>query len=472
MAGPIRTRITDVDEQALFLVELFFRFVYLNLRDLHNPSPSLTLSFYQARSALSTPGEFFRIPYAGGNSAVIIRPMKLSPLTFFSLAAVCQIAGSSGAAMLAPFFMAAHGYSIGLAGIPLVVNGAGRVCSDLMSGVLASYFSSGILIVVATMVGLVTSIFAIYFLDTTSVFLVAFTILGMTEAMFALSIRKIAFEESQAGQQGRAQGQVASALGIGFAIGPLIGGFVGKSFGPDVLFVVYALPQFLGLILLLLGGAHRFRKITQERSVQLLREGQKLLSRPSFLASCLAIFQSFLFLVGVNRVAFPFLAVNQGGFGLDWVGTMVSVSRVTDTFGRYTGGWLCDRITASRVILLGVLIGIPMFLLQPYGTGVATLLIPLCVMTMGFGYTNVGATTFALQSAGSAGRGLSLGLTRTFTSLGNMLGPLLAGALVQRLGYEKGFQTMGAISIVVFFLVWRGLKQQPAGVALDSGRSR
>jgi hypothetical protein len=51
--------------------------------------------------------------------------MKLSPLAFFSLAAVCSIAGSSGAAMLAPFSMSARGYSVALAGIPLVVNGAG-----------------------------------------------------------------------------------------------------------------------------------------------------------------------------------------------------------------------------------------------------------------------------------------------------------------------------------------------------------
>ena len=44
--------------------------------------------------------------------------------------------------MLAPFFMKAHGYSVALAGIPLVANGLGRVCSDLFSGVMATYFSA------------------------------------------------------------------------------------------------------------------------------------------------------------------------------------------------------------------------------------------------------------------------------------------------------------------------------------------
>lgn len=366
--------------------------------------------------------------------------------------------------MLAPFFMSAQGYSVALAGMPIVVNGFGRVTSDLMSGVLASYFSSGTLIIAASLSALVVSTLGSFFLET-GMFLVAFTVLGVAEAMFALSLRKIAFESAPADQQGRAQGKVASALGIGFAIGPLIGGLVGKAFGPQALFAVYALPQLLTLLFLVLGGAHRSRKISHEASVRLLHEGGKLLRHPPFLASCLAIFQSFLFLVGINRVAFPFLAVTQRGLGLDWVGTMVAVSRLTDTVGRYTGGRLSDRFTAQRVILLGILIGIPMFVLQVYGQSVTTLLIPLCIMTLGFGYTNVGATTFALQSAGRTGKGLALGLSRASTSLGNMLGPLVAGALIENFGYEYGFHAMAAISLMVFLAVWRGLKRRPAGGA-------
>ena len=389
--------------------------------------------------------------------------MKFKPLQLYSLAAIVQIAGSSGAAMLAPFFMKDHGYSIAAASVPLVVNGLGRVCSDLTSGVLASYFSSGVLIVAASAASIVVAALAHFFIEAPVVFLGAFTLLGVTEAMFALSIRKIAFEQSEPGQQGRVQGQVAAALGIGFSLGPLAGGFVGKLFGPPVLFAFYALPQVIGLILILFGGAHRSRAITQEASVQLWREGKTLLTRASFLASSLAVFQSFVMLVGVTRIAFPFLAVNQRGYALDWVGTVVAISRMTDTFGRYTGGWLCDRITAPRVILVGVAIGIPMFLIQPYGSGVLSLVIPLTVMTMGFGYSNVGATTFALQSAGPNGKALALGLTRSCTSLGNTLGPLMAGLLVQHFGYETGYHGMAAISAAILVVVWLGLKKQIIG---------
>lgn len=385
--------------------------------------------------------------------------MKLSPIAYYVTAAVCQTAGSSGAAMLAPFFMKEHGYSIALAGIPLVANGVGRVCSDLFSGVMATYFSSGTLLIAAVVIGFAMSVIGYLFLDVMPVFLAVFTVYGLTEAMFALSLRKIGFDQSAPEQQGKVQGQMASALGIGFTLGPLLGGFVGKWLGTNSLFLLYAIPEVLGFILVLLGGAHRYRKAVRDASTTLWREGIGLLKQPPFLASCLAICQSFFFLVGVTRVAFPFLAVNQRGIGLDVVGTMIAISRLTDTFGRFSGGLLSDRLQASRVILLGVAVGVPMFLVQVYGSGYIALLLPLAVMTLGFGWTNVGATTFALQCAPPSAKGLSLGLSRASTSIGQMLGPLACGVLIEKLGYEQGFQAMALSSLAVLVITWWGLKR-------------
>lgn len=389
--------------------------------------------------------------------------MNVSPLALYVLAAIFQTAGSSGAAMLAPFFMKDHGYSVALAGIPLVANGVGRVCSDLISGILATYFSAGSLLFAAMIVGIATSIVGYAFMDTMTIFIVAWIIFGLTEAMFALSLRKIGFDQSPPGRQGRVQGQMASALGIGFTLGPLLGGFVGKRLGPNGLFFLYAAPQFIGMIIVFVAGAHRYRRKDRQIKPNLWREGRRLLTQIPFLASCLATCQSFLFLVGVTRVAFPFLAVNLRGISLQTVGMIVSISRLSDTLGRYVGGRLCDRFKSANVLLLGVVLGVPMFLLQIYGSSFIGLMIPLAVMTMGFGFTNVGSTTFALQSADQGAKELSLGISRASTSVGQAIGPLVCGALIEGMGYEGGFQMMALISAVVLALTWAGIKQQPAG---------
>ncbi len=387
-----------------------------------------------------------------------MRAPKLSPIACYILAAVCQTSGSSGAAMLGPFFMQAHGYSVALAGVPLVANGVGRVCFDLLSGVLATYLSSGTLLIAATAIGIATSAAGYVFRDTMTIFLAAWILFGLTEAMFALALRKVGFDQAAPERQGRVQGQMASALGIGFALGPLLGGFVGKRLGPDALFLLYSLPQTVALLFIVAAGAYRYRKSAAPRPADLRRAGAALLKNAPFLASCLAICQSFFFLTGVTRVAFPFFAANERGLGLEAVGVIVSVSRVTDTLGRFTGGWLADRRSAGAVILLGVALGAPMFALEPYGSGFMTLLLPLAVMTTGFGFTNVGATTFALTSAPSGGKELALGISRASTSIGQTLGPLLCGLLVEKLGYAAGFQAMALASLAVFFLVWLGLK--------------
>jgi predicted MFS family arabinose efflux permease len=103
-----------------------------------------------------------------------------------------------------------------------------------------------------------------------------------------------------------------------------------------------------------------------------------------------------------------------------------------------------------------------MLALQPQGTGYVALLLPLALTTMGFGFTNVGATTFALQSASRGAKELALGISRASTSAGQAIGPLVCGALVERMGYEGGFQAMALTSLVVLVLTWYGLRNQPA----------
>lgn len=385
------------------------------------------------------------------------RFMKPSGTASYALAAVFQAAGASGAATLAPFYMKDQGFSVALVGVPLVINGLGRIGSDLLSGLLATYVNARTLLMVAASVALGFLLLGALFREWMPLFLSVWIVLGLTEAMFSLSLRKIAFDLSAPGRQGQVQGQVASSLGVGFAMGPALAGMVGARWGAGMLFVFYAVAQALALMVVVCTRGDLAGKLGRSESVSLLREGRRLLTTPSFASGCLAIFQSFLFLVGVTRVAFPFLAVSRG-LTLDRIGAIVSISRLADAWGRFSGGWLCDRFGAPRVIAMGIVIGIPMYVLELYGAGLLGFMLPLSFMTMGFGFTNVASTTHALQLAGESTKALGLALARMSTSIGQMAGPLLAGLLVQELGYSGGFWSMAGISFAVLVAVSYGLR--------------
>jgi len=142
------------------------------------------------------------------------------------------------------------------------------------------------------------------------------------------------------------------------------------------------------------------------------------------------------------------------------VGTIVGLSRLADTLGRFFGGRLSDVLGTRRVVLFGVLLTVPMFLFLVYGTGFLTFLIPLSFMTLGFGLTNVSGVTCALQTAGSAAKGVGLGLARASNSSGSMLGPLLAGVLIQQFDFEGGFLAMALISLAIFLAVWTAFRRE------------
>ena len=273
----------------------------------------------------------------------------------------------------------------------LVANGVGRVCSDVMSGIMATYFSAGALLFAAMSSASRRVSSPMPFRGHHADFCRSWIIFGLTEAMFALSLRKIGFDQSPPNRQGRVQGQMASALGIGFTLGPLLGGFVGKRFGPDGLFFLYAAPQFIGMIITFVAGAHRYRRKDRVLTPQSVARGtqsawQDTFSR--FLPGDLPV----VLVLGRRHARGVSVSCGQPAryeFANRWH------NRVDFSSDRYA--WALRRRTAMRSDQTRAghtpwrHLGVPMFLLQVYGADFITLMLPLAIMTMGFGFTNVGS---------------------------------------------------------------------------------
>ena len=171
--------------------------------------------------------------------------------------------------MLAPFFMKAHGYSIAAASMPLVVNGIGRVCSDLT--VRRHWRAISAPARCSSPPGDVyrhrDSILAYVFMP-----MPVFSRRVDHSRHHRSDVRACRSEKSPSSNPNPTNKAASKAKwpppwASAFTLGPLLGGFVGKMFGPQVI-VRFFTPcrKSSVMISILLGGAHRSRTISQENS--------------------------------------------------------------------------------------------------------------------------------------------------------------------------------------------------------------
>ena len=94
-----------------------------------------------------------------------------------------------------PFYMRSLGASTALVGLPFVLNAVSRIFSDPLNGAVADRLSSKHFIILAFAIGAVASLSAAA-VTGTALFLFIWMFVGVGESMFALGMRKVAFEHA------------------------------------------------------------------------------------------------------------------------------------------------------------------------------------------------------------------------------------------------------------------------------------
>ncbi|MBI2986831.1 MAG: MFS transporter [Deltaproteobacteria bacterium] len=368
-------------------------------------------------------------------------------LAFLTVVAIHSIA-TSGAEALLPFYMKFLGASTALAGLPFAMNSLSRFFTDPLAGAASDRLGSKWFLLLACLLGALFSLLA----GATSqlaIFLALWAFVGASESMFALSIRKIAFENAPPGREGRAVGNVTTLYGIGNVVGPPIAGSLGSRLGTQVLFLMYGAPLLLcaALSWLYPPGGSQPKPIQQAERRSFFREGRDLFKSRLFWVACLAMFFMFFARWGGLKVAFPLFAVEERGLSIADVGSILGVAGGLDMLGRYLAGRCSDRWGARNAVAWGLFASALGFTAIIFMSGYAGLLTAACGMALAFGFLNVSSTTVALEAAGNNQGGLALGLARWFGSMGSTTGPFLIALLAETLGYGIVFPLVGLLAI-------------------------
>jgi DHA1 family tetracycline resistance protein-like MFS transporter len=268
--------------------------------------------------------------------------------------------------------------------------------------------------------------------------------------------------------EGRAKGMgmIGAAFGLGFIIGPVIGGLVA---GNDVATADLATPGLIAAGLSLIGflGVLVLLKESLAAGREAPARGRIAVARAAFarpvLARLLAVFFLVILAFSGMETTFAWWAIAQFGWGPRSIGfVFFYVGLLSAVMQGGLIGPLTRRFGEERLMLTGlVLIGLGLLVL-PEARGVPLLLVALTGLALGMGAMQPSLNSLISRRAGAEEQGEVMGVAQAVGSLSRVLGPLAAGALFSAFGRGSPFLWGAALVAGALAIGW----QVPRGVAM------
>jgi len=307
------------------------------------------------------------------------------------------------------------------------------------------------------LVGLATLcyIFANRYLD----LLVLRTVQGVGLALTVPASMALMSVLSRHETRGSSMGVYSTLRMIGFAAGPLIGGFLQVHLGFNAAFYTGAGFVFLAILLVQL-WVEDIPVETKGKSDRPFRIIDRSLLSPGILSAGIATFLAANAFSMVTTLENEFnlrLHMNAFSFSIAFSGLMIGRLLSQVPLGR-----LSDSIGRRPLVFCGLLLMAPATILL--GEATSMLQLTFLRIAQGLASAAIVAPAFAvvadLSSADSAGRQMSV-VTMGF-GLGIAIGPLIAGVLVVAF-FDLPFLVAGAMSIIGAWIVYFHMPETAKG---------
>ena len=252
--------------------------------------------------------------------------------------------------------------------------------------------------------------------------------------------------------RGRAFGIYNAIKGAGYVIAPALGGFIVHAASFAMIFGVSGCIGLVTLWLSLLLPQDRTRgeAIEDDEEEITLAQFFSIFKEPRLLPVYGVIFIN-MFLVGI---LFGFLPVYLHSIGYTAVqsGSLLSVATASYLLVQPIAGHLADRIEIRMTVIAGLLVAALATIMATFTSSVALVAV---VIAAGIGIGTVWTNCDMLVSvlAHQQRLGASMGAAQSFKELGDMVGPLLVGALTQLFGVRFGFVSCGILALVLLVLL-------------------
>jgi DHA1 family tetracycline resistance protein-like MFS transporter len=267
-------------------------------------------------------------------------------------------------------------------------------------------------------------------------------------------------------RRAKGMGMIGAAFGLGFIIGPVLGGVLaGEDVAtadlvtPGLMAAALSLVACLGVILMLPESLAAGAAARPHSRFAALRDA---LARP-VLAQLLAVFFLSTLAFSGMETTFAWWALAQFGWGPRSTGfVFFYVGLLSALLQGVLIGPLARRWGEERLMLGGLALIALGLLVLPFAADLPLLLIAVTLLAVGNGAAAPSLSSLISRRAGVREQGEVMGVAQSAGALARVLGPLVAGALFAELGRGSPF-LCGAILVAgALFIGWR----LPRGIAI------
>jgi len=275
---------------------------------------------------------------------------------------------------------------------------------------------------------------------------------GFAAAMIVPVAMAYIGELSPKEREGYYMGIFNIALYAGFGFGPVMGGVLEDYFGINANFYAMGGLSLLSFLLVLFflpelqlykrkKGAHPtlYRDILRSNTMKGLTTFRLTNS----------------FGRGINACFIPILAYNYLQLSSTQIGLLVSTNLLLTSFLQGGFGWLADRVSRKKLIILGSLLASFSLFMVPWAVSFWALFIINSIMGVAGAIALPSATAITVTHGRGFGMGSTMGIFNMAMSIGLAGGPMVGGVIYDHLNISAVYNFAGLFGLLgTAFFIW------------------
>jgi len=376
---------------------------------------------------------------------------------------------------LLPFYAETFGASATIVGLLVAIYAAGQMISAPILGRLSDRYGRRPFLIISILGGAI-SFFILGLASNLTMLFIARLVAGITAGNISIAQAYIT-DVTDVKNRSRGLGLIGAAFGLGFIIGPALGGLLSQ-WG-------YAVPAFLAAGIatfnLLVVIIWLPESLTEERKNEILLQKKPPISLKSLIATlrkpvvgpllntrvfygfAFALFQSVFALYGQYRFG---LNAQNIGYILTYVGVLSVITQGVIV------GKISDRFPDQKIIFFSTLMIAISFLAWAFSPGLIFLLIILLPIAMNAGILNTIINTALTKAVPPVEFGGILGLSAALESATRVIAPTLGGFLLETFGTSAPGLLGGLIllwlSTYIFRFIFNPLKIDTSTINIEA----